>query len=90
MRDITERYLNSLNGIDDDSPLFLSPNAEREYRESINEYKKHRKENIIKKITILNGRDDMIFKYKFISSLFLFIIGLRYISLFILNNTSVY
>lgn len=44
MRDITKRYLNSLNGIDDDSPLFLSPNAERDYRESIKEYKIHRKE----------------------------------------------
>jgi hypothetical protein len=55
MRDITERYLNSLNGIDDDSPLFLSPNAEREYRESINEYKKHRKETMAFYNTLKEG-----------------------------------
>lgn len=41
MRDIKERYLNDT---DDDSPLFLSPNAERDYRESKKEFKKHEKE----------------------------------------------
>ena len=55
MRDITERYLNSLNGIDDESPLFLSPNAERDYRESIKEYKKHKKEFIVFYNTIKEG-----------------------------------
>lgn len=55
MRDITESYLNSLNGIDDDSPLFLSPNAEREYRESIKEYKKHRKETMAFYNTLKEG-----------------------------------
>lgn len=55
MRDITERYLNSLNGIDDDSPLFLSPNAERDYRESIKEYKKHKKEFIVFYNTLKEG-----------------------------------
>ena len=55
MRDITERYLNSLNGIDDDSPLFLSPNAERKYRESIKEYKKHRKETMAFYNTLKEG-----------------------------------
>lgn len=55
MRDITERYLNSLNGIDDDSPLFLSPNAERDYRKSIKEYKKHRKETMMFYNTLKEG-----------------------------------
>lgn len=55
MRDITERYLNSLNGIDDDSPLFLSPNAERDYRESIKEFKKHEKEFIVFYNTLKEG-----------------------------------
>jgi hypothetical protein len=55
MRDITERYLNSLNGIDDESPLFLSPNAERDYRESIKEYKKHKKEFIVFYNTLKEG-----------------------------------
>lgn len=55
MRDITERYLNSLNGIDDESPLFLSPNAEREYRENIKEYKKHKKEFIVFYNTLKEG-----------------------------------
>lgn len=55
MRDITERYLNSLNGIDDESPLFLSPNAERDYRESIKEYKKHRKETMAFYKTLKEG-----------------------------------
>ena len=40
MRDITERYLSDIDG--DDSPMFLSPNAERDYRESRKEYKKHK------------------------------------------------
>ncbi len=44
MKDITERYLNSLNGIDDDSPLFLSPNAERDYRKSKKEYIKNKEQ----------------------------------------------
>lgn len=55
MRDITERYLNSLNGIDDESPLFLSPNAERDYRKSIKEYKKHRKETMAFYNTLKEG-----------------------------------
>ena len=55
MRDITERYLNSLNGIDDDSPMFLSPNAERDYRESIKEFKKHEKEFIVFYNTLKEG-----------------------------------
>lgn len=55
MRAITERYLNSLNGIDDESPLFLSPNAERDYRESIKEYKKHKKEFIVFYNTLKEG-----------------------------------
>lgn len=41
MRDIQERYFKDM---DDESPRFLSPNAERDYRESIKEYKKHKKD----------------------------------------------
>lgn len=52
MRDIKERYLNDM---DDDTPLFLSPNAEREYRESIKEYKKHRKETMAFYNTLKEG-----------------------------------
>ena len=37
MRDIKESYFN-----DDDSPMFLSPNAERDYRKSKEEYQKHK------------------------------------------------
>lgn len=47
MRDLKERFLNALNGIDDDdddSPMFLSPNAERDYRESKKEYKKRKEQ----------------------------------------------
>ena len=55
MRDITERYLNSLNGIDDESPMFLSPNAERDYRKSIKEYKKHSKETMAFYNTLKEG-----------------------------------
>lgn len=43
MRDIKERYLNDKY---DESPMFLSPNAERDYRESKKEFKKHEKEFI--------------------------------------------
>lgn len=52
MRDIKERYLNDM---DDDTPLFLSPNAERDYRESIKEYKKHRKETMAFYNTLKEG-----------------------------------
>lgn len=37
MRDIKESYFN-----DDDSPMFLSPNAERDYRKSKEEYIKNK------------------------------------------------
>ena len=37
MKDIKERYFN-----DDESPMFLSPNAERDYRESKKEYLKNK------------------------------------------------
>lgn len=37
MRDIKERYFN-----DDESPMFLSPNAERDYRKSKEEYIKNK------------------------------------------------
>lgn len=50
MKDIKERYFK-----DDDSPLFLSPNAEREYRENIKEYKKHRKETMAFYNTLKEG-----------------------------------
>ena len=40
MKDIKERYFN------DDSPIFLSPNAERDYRKTKKEYEKLR-ENLM-------------------------------------------
>lgn len=42
MRDIKERYFNDTD--DDESLMFLSPNAERDYRKSKEEYKKHKKQ----------------------------------------------
>lgn len=39
MKDIKERYFN-----DDDSPMFLSPNAERDYRKTKKEYEKIERE----------------------------------------------
>ena len=38
MKDIKERYFN------DDSPIFLSPNAERDYRKTKKEYEKIERE----------------------------------------------
>lgn len=39
MKDIKERYFK-----DDDSPMFLSPNAERDYRKSKKEYIKNKEQ----------------------------------------------
>lgn len=50
MKDIKERYFK-----DDDSPMFLSSNAERDYRKSIKEYKKHRKETMAFYNTLKEG-----------------------------------
>jgi len=50
MKDIKERYFK-----DDDSPMFLSPNAERDYRKSIKVYKKHRKETMVFYNTLKEG-----------------------------------
>ena len=50
MKDIKERYFK-----DDDSPMFLSPNAERDYRKSKEEYKKHRKEFVVFYNTLKEG-----------------------------------